>query len=52
MADEWDDIQEEPIDEEPIEEDDNVVDSSQPGRFAKLLGSDSRRFKLSGMFKD
>ena len=53
MADEWDDIQEEPIEEEgPAEEDDNVVESTEPGRFAKLLGSDSRRFKLSGMFKD
>lgn len=25
---------------------------SKPGKFDKLLGENSRRFKLSGMFKD
>ena len=51
MSEEWDDIQEEPIgeEEEQIIEGDETADS---GKFSKLLGSDSRKFKLSGMFKD
>ena len=41
---EYDDI----IQEEPIEE----GAEEQSGKFARLLGSDSRKYKLSGMFKD
>ena len=48
MSEEFDDIQEEPIDEEqPFE-----GEAQQTGKFTRLLGSDSRKFKLSGMFKD
>ena len=48
MSEEFDDIQEEPLDEEqPFE---GEVTGS--GKFSRLLGSDSRKFKLSGMFKD
>ena len=51
MSEEFDDIQEEPIEEEPLEEE--LGEDAQPtGKFARLLGSDSRKFKLSGMFKD
>ena len=35
------------IQEEPIEE-----GAAQSGKFDRLLGSDSRKYKLSGMFKD
>ena len=41
---EYDDI----IREEPIEE----GEAAQSGKFSRLLGSDSRKYKLSGMFKD
>ena len=34
------------VEEVPVEEGEST------GRFAKLLGSDSNKFKLSGMFKD
>ena len=48
MSEEFYDIQEEPLDEEqPFE---GEVTGS--GKFSRLLGSDSRKFKLSGMFKD
>ena len=40
---EYDDI----LQEEPIEE-----GAAQSGKFDRLLGSDSRKYKLSGMFKD
>ena len=52
MSEEWDDIQEEPLDEI---EGGEVLDSEnagESGKFSRLLGSDSRKFKLSGMFKD
>ncbi|MBR1706967.1 MAG: DNA gyrase/topoisomerase IV subunit A [Bacteroidales bacterium] len=51
MSEEWDDIQEEPVEEGPEEQplDENAGES---GKFARLLGSDSRKYKLSGMFKD
>ena len=45
MSEEWDDIQEEPVEEQPAE-------GKETGKFARLLGADSRRYKLSGMFKD
>ena len=41
-----------------LEEDDILEDApvseegSESGRFDKLLGSDAREYKLSGMFKD
>ena len=54
MSEEFDDIQEEPLDEEQnLEEEQPFDGDAQPtGKFARLLGSDSRKFKLSGMFKD
>lgn len=54
MADEWDDIpgeenkEDEELNEEPI--DDSGAEAS--GKYEKLLSSDSKRYKLSGMFKD
>ena len=51
MSEEWDDIQEQP--EEQEEEQEVLDENAQPtGKFSRLLGSDSRKFKLSGMFKD
>ena len=40
--------------QEPIEEGEEMVDESAvpSGKYDKLLGDDSRKFKLSGMFKD
>ena len=55
MSEEYDNIQEEEVieDAEVIEEDGEVLESDQaPHKFSRLLDSDSRRFKLSGMFKD
>lgn len=53
--DEWDDIEapeggneDEKLNEEPIDE--TLAKSS--GKYDKLLSSDSRKYKLSGMFKD
>ncbi|MBQ4169055.1 MAG: DNA gyrase/topoisomerase IV subunit A, partial [Bacteroidales bacterium] len=39
-------------DEELMVEEVPVEEGESTGRFAKLLGSDSNKFKLSGMFKD
>ena len=48
MSDDIDDIREEPVDEEqPFE-----GEAQATGKFSRLLGSDSRKFKLSGMFRD
>ena len=54
MSEEFDDIQEEPLDEEQNPDEELALDeNAQPtGKFTRLLGSDSRKFKLSGMFKD
>ena len=40
--------------QEPIEEGEEMVDESAvpSGKYDRLLGDDSRKFKLSGMFKD
>ena len=40
--------------EEPIEDGEEMVDESAvpSGKYDKLLGDDSRKFKLSGMFRD
>ena len=40
--------------QEPIEDGEEMVDESAvpSGKYDKLLGNDSRKFKLSGMFKD
>ncbi len=53
--DEWDDIQtpeegneDDELDEEPIDE----TTAASSGKYDKLLSSDSRKYKLSGMFKD
>ena len=37
---------------EGIEEEEVVAEGESSGRFDRLLGSDSRHFKLSGMFRD
>ncbi len=50
MSEEWDDIREEP--EEENQEEIMDEEASGDGKFSRLLGSDSRKFKLSGMFKD
>ena len=49
MSEEWDDIREEPLEEEeqPLAE-----GTQESGKFSRLLGSDSRKYKLSGMFMD
>ena len=49
MSEEWDDIREEPLEEEeqPLAE-----GTQESGKFSRLLGSDSRKYKLSGMFKE
>ena len=46
--------EDEQIIEEPIEEElEEIPEGSAPsGKYDKLLGSDSRKYKLSGMFKD
>ena len=38
--------------EEINEQEDEAVVELEPGKFDKLLGEHSRKFKLSGMFKD
>lgn len=48
MSEEWDDI---PQENEEIEEEKELTEEEE-GRFTRLLGSDSRKYKLSGMFKD
>lgn len=52
MSEEYEDI----IKEDEIDEMDEIIeeegDGSSEGRFSKLLESDSKKFKLSGMFKD
>ena len=49
MSEEWDDIREEPLEEE----EQPLAEGTQESRkFSRLLGSDSRKYKLSGMFKD
>ena len=49
MSEEWDDIE-----KEQEEDEGQVVDpaAEDSGKFSRLLGDDSRKFKLSGMFKD
>ena len=53
--DEWDDIEtpeggneDEELNEEPIDE----TSAKSSGKYDKLLSSDSRKYKLSGLFKD
>ena len=49
MSEEYEDI----IQEEELESTENEETvEKEPGKFDKLLGSDSHKFKLSGMFKD
>ena len=50
MAEDWDDIEKQAPEEEPEEE--LGEDAVASGKFDRLLSSDSRKFKLSGMFKD
>ena len=48
MAEDWDDIK-----NAPEEEDEELgEDAAASGKFEKLLGQDSKKYKLSGMFKD
>ena len=55
MSDEWDNIPEEEdfaeSEEQPLDEE-AAEGGLESGKFAKLLGSDSRKFKLSGMFRE
>ena len=48
MAEDWDDIK------TPEEEDDEELEegAAASGKFEKLLGSDSHKYKLSGMFRE
>lgn len=53
MSEEWDDIKD--IDDKMPDEDETAeqtLDGTPSGRYDRLLGEDSSRFKLSGMFKD
>ena len=50
MSEEWEDIQEEPAEESEGEQ--LPVEAAPSGKFSRLLGADSKRYKLSGMFKD
>ncbi|MBP5690390.1 MAG: DNA gyrase/topoisomerase IV subunit A [Bacteroidales bacterium] len=52
MSEEWDDIQEEPVGEEDEEQPVEGEEVTGGGRFSRLLDSDSKKYKLSGMFKD
>ena len=54
MSEDYEDIQNEEL-EDQIDEEVELVegeDEEKAGKFSRLLESDSRRFKLSGMFKD
>ena len=51
MSEDWDDIQEQPEEQED-EQELTEEQAQETGKFTRLLGSDSRKFKLSGMFKD
>ena len=51
MAEDWEDIpqeENEETEEQPLDE----SNASSSGKYSRLLGEDSKRFKLSGMFKD
>ena len=50
--DQWEDIQD--PQEENNEEEESAEEEAAPstGKYDKLLSSDSRKYKLSGMFKD
>lgn len=50
MSEDYEDIIEENIIDEEIDED--IVDDKSEGKFGKLLESDAKKYKLSGMFKD
>ncbi len=52
MSEDWDDIREEEQPEEQENEQELTEEAQETGKFTRLLGSDSRKFKLSGMFKD
>ncbi len=52
MAEDWDDIEKRSSQEDPEEEEELGEDAVASGKFDRLLSSDSRKFKLSGMFKD
>ena len=61
MSEEFEDIQNEELDEleggtdgelDAAGEEEGMAEGSASGKFTKLLESDSRKFKLSGMFKD
>ena len=52
MSEDWDDIQEEQPEEQENEQELTEEQAQDTGKFTRLLGSDSRKFKLSGMFKD
>ena len=45
-------LPEDPQEEQNIENSEEMAVETAPGKFDKLLGENSRKFKLSGMFKD
>ena len=49
MSQDWDDIKDEPIGDDDKEISEDAVST---GKYDRLLSEDSKRFKLSGMFKD
>ena len=51
MSEEWDDMSQEEMNEETFGEE-PADGGAEDGRFSRLLDSDSRKFKLSGMFRD
>ena len=48
MADDWDEIKNAPEDED----EELGEDAAASGKFDRLLSGDSRKYKLSGMFKE
>lgn len=50
MSEDYEDIIEENIIDEEIDEE--IIDGKSEGKFGKLLESDAKKYKLSGMFKD
>ena len=55
MSEDYEDIQNEELDDQEVGEEvleEGEGSEEKAGKFDRLLGSDSRRFKLSGMFKD
>ena len=55
MAEDWDDIRPEGQEEDSMAEETAPIDegtAAPSGKYDKLIGEDSAKYKLSGMFKD